>query len=30
MKEKYGEKFPWKNGNNLHNIEIGPGIVLTT
>ena len=30
MKEKYGEKFPWKNGNNLHNIKIGPGIVLTT
>jgi hypothetical protein len=30
MQERYGEKFPWKNGNSLHKIEIGPGIVLTT
>ena len=30
MRKKYGEKFPWKNGNSLHKIEVGPGIVLTT
>ena len=29
MKKKYGDKFPWHNGNRLKQIEIGPGIILT-
>jgi len=29
MTKKYGDKFPWKNGNRLQQIEIGPGIILT-
>jgi hypothetical protein len=28
MAKKYGDKFPWKNGNRLQQIEIGPGIIL--
>jgi glycosyltransferase involved in cell wall biosynthesis len=29
MTKKYGDKFPWHNGNKLKQIEIGPGIILS-
>jgi len=29
MRKKYGDVFPWHNGNRLKQIEIGPGIILS-